>query len=316
MAKSLRKALRDYCNLDSDLKDLAEAKKTVIPEDKAHIATLRQRLEKHMVEHKVDCFFDPGTQKFVYRSKRTTTKPLTEELQDTIIQVLEQKQQNGELNAIVDMEQFIKVIVDNIQLLRAKHTSFIAMSDKKPSSIKTVVTPAITKIQELVHDYITHSEKLKELETQINAARKEINVKLEEAKPIVEIYCRDNSIIKKPMNFKRQWSTEFSSCITKLNPHYFTKVKKHTARRYLQYKQSKSRNRKVTSLRPNKGHIVELLTSFTQQRTNWTHVNIVKELFRVLQEEAEEKIAKKLEENESSPNYKLSLGAELGYGDE
>ena len=308
MSRTLRHALRKYCNLNADLDALTETSKEARADDKAFLEDLKRRVHEYMQKHKIECFFEENSKKFIYRSSRATTKPLTEALRALIIQEVEKAEKDGKLT-YTDTESLVLTVIELVQQARRGKSESLKISDTKPASIKKVVTPTVVEVQKMLRQYVEHFEKEAKLDESINLVKKDLKNQIQEILPTVEGYCKEKNVIKKPMNYPRQWSTSFTKCITTLKPDYFKKTKQHVARRFLQYKQSKARNRKVTTLRPSKTHMVDLLHQFVEhKKSGWTFSNIIKRLFEKLHDEAEEAVAKKLEANETSPVFKVSMG--------
>lgn len=316
MAQSLKQALRAYCNLNSDIDDLNQIVKNTCADDKAYEAELKRRTHEYMQTHRIDCLFDAMTGKFVYRNVRSTPRPLSEDMQALVIAEIEKAEREGKLVA-TDVETLLLDVITMIQSVRSSKTESLKISEKKPASIKNAVEPSVKKVGEMVNQYVVLAEQNAVKAAQVAQVKKDLKEQLQQIEAPVKQYCEAKSIEKKPLNFPRRWSTQFSNCVSTLDPTYFTKVKKHTARRYLKYTKFRARNRTVKSLRPSKKHMKEVLTDLvTERQTGWTHVSIVKTLFKKLYEEAEAKIVQKLQECETTPVFKLSLGSKLGMDDD
>jgi len=306
-SRAIKQALRDYCNLTTDLAELGSVSKTQCAEDKVLLNECKRQLHEHMQAHHIDCLFDEASGKFLYRAFRSSARPLSEDMQALIIEEIAQAEQEGKLK-FVDLESLVLDVVRLIQQVRTGKTESLKISDKKPTSVAAAVTPSVQELAKLLSTYLSLDEKLKKLDASMKEVKKELTEKLTEVKPLVEEYCKSRSIVKKPMDFQRRMSSSFSGCIVKFEPGYFNRVKQARARRFLQYKQSKYRNRKVTTLRPSKKHMAEVLEGLTTKKTSgWTHTSLVQTLFKTLYEEAEEVLVKKLEENENTPVFKVSL---------
>lgn len=316
MARSIRQALRDYCNLNSDLADLAVISKQVGAEDKQYLAEMKRQTHEYMQTHHVDCFLDGASGKFVYRASRLVPRPLSAELEEMILAEIDKAEQEGKLVA-ADVEAVLLDVVTMIQKIRSHKTESLRIGPKKPTSIKDVVEPKIKEVRDMLSKYVALTDQTTDRDTAVSTAKKIIKEKLTEIVPAVKDYCAAQSIVKKATNFPRRWTAVFTSCVNGLLPDYFSTVKKHTARRYLQYKQSKARNCKVTSLRPSKTHITDILTDLARETpTGWTHLSMAKRLFKRLHEEAEQTIVTKLAANDTAPVFKVSLGASLGLNED
>ncbi len=312
MARSLRQALRDYCNLNADLADLTAALNEAHGEDKQYLTGLKRRVHEYMQLHKVECFFDAQSTQFVYRSARNTARPLSDEMQQLILEEVAKAEQTANLSG-TDVQTLLLAVIALIQEVRTKTTETLKIASKKPETIKVAVTPDIPEVTHMVHEYITLTQKINHANAAVTQVKKDLKEQLVSVEPVVKEYCAGHSIVKKPMNFPRRWSSAFSTCMAAMDPEYFKKKHARTARRYLQYKQSKARNRKVTTLRPSKKHMTEILQNVVaSKKTGWTYTTLVQTLFRYLYQEAEEAIVHKLEESDKTPVFKVSLGATVG----
>jgi hypothetical protein len=306
-ARATKQTLRDYCNWTTDLAELARVSKTSCAEDKVFCNDVKRQLHEHMQTHHIDCFYDTVSGKFLYRTSRSSPKALSEEMQLLVLEEIGKAETEGKLK-FVDIKTLVLDVIRLIQQVRTNKTESIKIDVKKPASASDAVTPTVKEVVTMLSAYIATDDKLSKLDSFGKDVKKNLTEKLKDVKPLVEDYCKTHSIIKKPMDFRRRISSEFTTCVTKFEPDYFNKVKSQHARRFLQYKQSKSRNCKVVTLRPSKKHMTEVLEQLTTQQTaGWTHVKLVQTLFKKLHEEAEENIVKKLEENETNPVFKLSL---------
>ena len=309
--RAIKQALRDYCNWSTDLAELATVSRKVCAEDKMYCNDMKRQLHEYMQQQHIDCMLDTASQKFLFRSVRNVPRPLTEDIQSLILQEISKAEQEGKL-VNTDTETLILDVITLIQKCRTGKSETLKIGDKKPTSVATVVTPQVPEVGKMLSNYIAIVEKNNQLDTSAKQVKKDLAEKIKEVEPIVKEYCSSHSIVKKPMNFPRRMSAEFSSCITKFEPSYFSTVKSKTARRYLQFKRSKCRNRKITTLRPSKKHMVATLEALTTQRkTGWSHTKLVRELFKTLYDEAEQAVIRKIQENETTPVFKVSLGASV-----
>lgn len=315
-ARTIKQALRDYCNLKTDLDELSDSKKRACAEDKVFCADLKRQLQEYMQAQHIDCLLDTASDKFLCRMSRSSPKPLSESMRDLILKEIGDAEREGKLK-FIDIDTLILDVITLIQKLRTNKTEMLKITDKKPSSVGDAVIPSVQEVQTMLASYIEVDAKISALEESAKGVEKDLKDKLTQVVPLVEDYCKSHSVIKKPMNFPRRMSSEFTSCITKFEPEYFSRVKNQSARRFLQYKQSKSRARKVTTLRPSKKHMVEVLGDLTaSKKSGWSHVKLVQSLFDTLQQEAEDLIAKKLQKNEDDPVFKVSLCGKVNDDDE
>lgn len=313
--RAIKQALRDYCNLRSDIDEISQVSKEMCAEDKAYATELKRRVHEYMQSQRIDCMFDVSSGKFVYRASRKTAKPLSEDMQALIVEEVEKQEREGKLT-FVDVETLLLDVIHLIQEVRSTQTETLKIGDKKPASVADAVTPHIPEVAQMLKTYVEMEEKLKQASALVSNVKSQLGEKLNEVVPIVREYCATHKIVKKPMNFRRQWSTTFTKSVAHFDPTYMQKTTPQTTRRYLQYKQSKARNRKITTLRPSKKHMAEVLENITSSRSlGWTHSKVVKQLFVKLYEEAEQAVEKKLQENETAPVFKVSLGAKLGLDD-
>lgn len=303
----LKQALKNYCNWSTDLADLAEARKVSCAEDILRRNELKCQIHEYMQAQHIDCLYDESRTKFVYRAVRKSARPLSEDMQALILEEIGKAERDGKLK-FVDIEMLILDVIRLIQQTRATSTETLKLGDKKPATAGDAVVPTIPAVATMLATYIDLDAKLVRLDAAVKKVKDDLTARIKEVKPIVEGYCKTRSVIKKPMDFNRRMSSGFSKCIVEFDPTYFSRVQKQKARRFLQYKQSRSRNRKVSTLRPSKKHMTEVLETLTRQKTTgWTHVGLVQQLFKSLYDEAEQLIVKKLEENESNPVFKVSL---------
>jgi hypothetical protein len=303
----LKQALKNYCNWSTDLAELAGARKVGCADDILRRNELKRQIHEYMQAQHIDCLYNEKRAKFVYRAVRKNARPLSEDMQSLILEEIGKAEREGKLQ-FVDTEMLILDVIRLIQQTRTASTETLKVSDKKPSTIGDAVVPTIPAVAAMMSTYLDLEAKLCRLDAAVKQVKDDLTARINEVKPIVAEYCKARSVIKKPMDFNRRMSSSFSKCIVEFDPTYFSRVRRQKARRFLQYKQSRSRNRKVTTLRPSKKHMTETLEMLTRQKTTgWTHVKIVKQLFKTLYDEAEQTIAKKLEENESNPVFKVSL---------
>ena len=305
---SINQALRSFCNLSSDLEELTTVQAQACAEDAAFCTNAKRQLHEHMQTHKIDCMLDILSGKFLCRVTRSTPKALSEEMQELILEEIGKAENEGKLT-FMNTEALILDVIRLIQQVRTSKTESLQICAKKPPSVADAVVPTVKEVASMMSMYIQLAEKIAGLAKIAGDTKKELVEKIEALKPSVEEYCRSRNLIKKPITFPRRMSTAFTACVTKFEPAYFSTVKSRKSRRFMQYKQSKARARKISALRPSKKHMVEVLETLTSQQTSgWTHVKLVKTLFERLYKEAEDSIAEKLKENEANPVFKVSLG--------
>lgn len=303
-SRTSRAIIRQYCNLASDLDELQALSKQVLAEDTKQLKDMKQRIQTYMREHKIDCMYDEVYKKFLYRATMNKPRPITEEVQGYIISEIEKAEAAGTL-VVSDMESFVLEIVDLIQNLRKTPVEVVKTAVKKPATVREAVTPTVRPVAARLSQYFELETKHKDLSTHIAETKKQIQSQINDVKPAIEEFCSAKKLVRKKMNFPRRRSTMFAKCASALDPEYFNRVKHQSGSRYLTYKQSKARNRKVTSLRPSKKLLKDVATELCKNRATWKYSEAARHIFQRLQQDAEASILKKLEENETNKVFKL-----------
>ena len=303
----LKRAMRQYCNAQADLHDLQQYQKAAIKPELDVCKQLKTQLHDYMKEHDVQCLLDSHTKQFVYRQSRKTPRALTVELEEIIVDEIQKAETAGQLSPSTDLAELVQDVVRMVQEVRSMTVESLKIASKQPPSIKISLTPTVPEVQKLLSTYLLKTQECNDKAGQIKEAKSSIQATLAEATPHVYNYCVQKGAVKKPVNFKRNWSSAFSSCITKLNPNYFSKARPATTPAFLQMKQSKPRVRQVKALRPSKKRMLEVLTNLSQQKKSWTATSLTKNLFQLLRQEAEQNLVAKFESAEKDPVFKLSL---------
>lgn len=304
----LKAALTQYCNIQADLHELKLFKAQTLKPETDHFNHLKKQVHDYMKEQHVECLVDEHTGLFVYRASRKTPRPLTIDLEEIIVDEIRKAEASGQIAGGTDITELVQTVIKLVQEIRSTTTESLKIVEKQPPSIKTCMSPVVKEVKELLASFCAYHIKQKKINQTLKHTTSEINEKLKQVLPTVQQYCSKKGIIKKPVTFRRNWSSAFSSCVTSFHPTYFDKPHPAKSQAYLQYKKTVVRKREIKSLRPSKKYMQEMLCNLSTTKSSWRPSELAKALFKTLREEAEQKMITKLETAETEPVFKVSLG--------